>query len=396
MLGGTLSTFWLASTEVGKTFRIAVTATNAFGSRTATSLPTAVVGSASLPKPVSTAPPTISGASQPGSTLSASTGSWSNTPTSYAYQWQRCDSAGGACAAVLGGTLSTFWLASTEVGKTFRVAVTASNSSGSTTATSAATAVVSSSGAIKPANTVAPVISGQAKVGSTLTTSAGSWTGTTPISFAYSWRRCDSAGGACVVISGVTSASYAPTSADLGKTLRSAVSASNSAGSATATSNATAAVVAATTSGPIPGIGIHRLGSAYATASGYNRYSYVVVGRGDATKAAALPGTSLVYHSGTAVSSAFDTGVPYSQAVTNNWLLKTSGGALITARGYPTSYLADVGSTAYRQTWISNVSAYLSSTGADGVYIDDVVGEDRKSTRLNSSHIQKSRMPSSA
>jgi len=153
------------------------------------------------------------------------------------------------------------------------------------------------------------------------------------------------------------------------------VTASNAVGSATATSNASAIVVSPPTSGPLLGIGIHRLGSTYATASGYNRYSYVVVGRGDATNAAALPGTSLVYHSGMAVSSAFDTGVPYSQAVANNWLLKTSGGSFITAWGYPTSYLADVGSTAFQQAWIANVSAYLTSTGVDGTYIDDVVGD---------------------
>jgi hypothetical protein len=76
-----------------------------------------------------------------------------------------------------------------------------------------------------------------------------------------------------------------------------------------------------------------------------------------------------------ASSSAFDTGVPYSQALANGWLLKTSSGAYITARGYPTSYLGDVGSSAYQQAWISNVLSFLGSTGVDGVYIDDVVAD---------------------
>ena len=40
--------------------------------------------------------------------------------------------------------------------------------------------------------------------------------------------------------------------------------------------------------------------------------------------------------------------------------------------------------------------AGLSVRGLDLNSFDDFVGLDRKSTRLNSSHIQKSRMPSSA
>ena len=38
---------------------------------------------------------------------------------------------------------------------------------------------------------------------------------------------------------------------------------------------------------------------------------------------------------------------------------------------------------------------YFPSTDGTAAYVGDVV-KDRKSTRLNSSHIQKSRMPSSA
>jgi len=330
-----------------------------------------VAAGAGAGAPVNTSLPTVSGLARVGSTLVATPGSWAS-PASYttALQWQRCSSP-TTCLPIALATGSTYLVSALDAGMTLRVAVVATNKWASSTAFSLATAIVTS----PPVSTSLPVVSGVAQVGSTLSTTTGSWTGTAPISYAYQWRRCDTAGGACVAIVGATLASYALTSADLGKTVRSAVTASNAVGSATATSNATAIVVSPPTSGPIPGTGIHRLGSTYATASGYNRYSYVVVGRGDATKAAALPGTSLVYHSGMAVSSAFDTGVPYSQAVANNWLLKTSGGAFITAWGYPTSYLADVGSTAFQQAWITNVSAYLTSTGADGTYIDDVVGD---------------------
>lgn len=98
--------------------------------------------------PSSTALPTISGAAgaagpQTGQTLTASTGSWSEGPTSYAYQWERCDSTGANCANVSGATSSTYLVGSADVGYTIRVAVTAANSAGaSAPATSTATAVV--------------------------------------------------------------------------------------------------------------------------------------------------------------------------------------------------------------------------------------------------------------
>jgi len=86
--------------------------------------------------PVNTAPPTIVGNATAGSTLSASTGSWTNAPTSFGYQWQRCPG-GGSCSATP-VISSTYALTSGDVGATIRVSVAASNGSGSASATSAA------------------------------------------------------------------------------------------------------------------------------------------------------------------------------------------------------------------------------------------------------------------
>ena len=95
------------------------------------------------PPPSNTAPPTISGTAQQGSTLSTSNGSWTNSPTSFSYQWQRCDSGGANCNPIAGATNQTYTVAAADVGFTLRAAVTAKNAGGSSApATSAQTAVV--------------------------------------------------------------------------------------------------------------------------------------------------------------------------------------------------------------------------------------------------------------
>ncbi len=103
---------------------------------------------------------------------------------------------------------------------------------------------------VAPSNTGLPVVSGTAEEGLTLSASSGSWSGTAPISFAYQWRRCDSAGGACVDVGGNAS-SYLLAGADVGSRMRVVVTASNGAGSSSATSAATAVVVAQPTSGTL-------------------------------------------------------------------------------------------------------------------------------------------------
>jgi hypothetical protein len=93
-----------------------------------------------------------------------------------------------------------------------------------------------------PVNTGLPALSGTAQVGKTLSTTNGSWSGATPMTFAYQWRRCDAAGSSCVSIPGATSSSYALASADLGRTIRAQVTATNAAGSASASSAQSAVV----------------------------------------------------------------------------------------------------------------------------------------------------------
>ena len=106
-----------------------------------------------------------------------------------------------------------------------------------------------------PKNTVEPKISGTAVKGETLSVSNGTWAGTTPIDYAHQWVRCPSSGGAangsdCAVISGATTTKYVVGTADVGRTLRVRVTASNTEGSATVATNPTAVVKASTSGAP--------------------------------------------------------------------------------------------------------------------------------------------------
>lgn len=211
--------------------------------------------------PTNSGTPTISGTPQENSTLSVSNGTWSGSPTSYAYAWSRCDKFGNSCATISGATANSYKLTSADVGHTIRATVTASNSAGKASATSAPTAVVSSAAA--PTSTAPPTITGKIAVGSTLTASTGTWSGS-PTGYAYRWSRCDENGASCSTISGATGQTYVLKQVDVGTTLRVAVTATNSAGSTEATSVPTGVVpapLAAVSNGCPSGSGTIQVGS---------------------------------------------------------------------------------------------------------------------------------------
>jgi Polysaccharide lyase len=87
--GATASAYVPVAADVGNMLTVSVVATNSGGSSTpATSAATSAVIAASSGVPVDTALPTISGTAQVGQTLTATNGTWANSPTSFTYQWQ--------------------------------------------------------------------------------------------------------------------------------------------------------------------------------------------------------------------------------------------------------------------------------------------------------------------
>jgi Papain family cysteine protease/Ig domain of plant-specific actin-binding protein len=225
----TSSSYQLEGSDVGTSVRVQVTATNAYGYTYAWSAATGTVQSGA---PVNSVAPAVSGSAVRGSVLSASTGTWVNAGPSYAYQWQRSASSSSAWTNIAGASAPTYTPTTADVGNRLRVQVMTANQFGSLTASSAATGTVAAS---PPVNTGPPKLSGAGTLGSTLSATAGTWTGNGN-SYSYQWQR--NAGHGFSAITGATSSTYRITSADQGGPVRVVVTAANPDGTANQVSNA--------------------------------------------------------------------------------------------------------------------------------------------------------------
>jgi hypothetical protein len=194
----------------------------------------------------------LNGSPQMGQVLLRGQGDWTGSaPLSLtSVQWQRCDATGSTCTTV--ATAARYTVQTPDNGYALRIRITVSNALGSSTAVSAMTGVVGgASSTAPPVNLTLPTISGMAQEGQMLGASTGSWSGS-PTGYSYEWRRCDTAGGSCTSPPGLTASTYVVQTADVGSTLRVAVTASNAGGSATSISEATSIVAAAPASTPTP------------------------------------------------------------------------------------------------------------------------------------------------
>ena len=160
-LGGT-STGWTVSSVTGSgagPYVFTLANATAGGAPAGTLIPTLALGAGSDPAgnqsvrligtstpfgvPVNTVAPVVSGTLRGANTLTTTTGTWPQAPTStYAYQWQVSTdgSTGWTSATGDGNATSSYKVAAVDVGRYVRVAVTATNAYGSATGYSSSAA----------------------------------------------------------------------------------------------------------------------------------------------------------------------------------------------------------------------------------------------------------------
>ncbi|MFL6240293.1 MAG: LamG-like jellyroll fold domain-containing protein [Actinomycetes bacterium] len=205
----------------------------------AIAIPAGQAHAATAPK--LTTAPVLSGQPTVGQAMATTAGTWSGSPApTFTYLWQRCV-VGGSCSNISGSAATTYVVVAADKGKQLRSRVIATNSAGSKTAFSARSTAVTAGAA--PANTAAPTVSGTPTDGALLSSTNGTWTGQTPITFTYVWQRC--LNGTCSSISGAKASTYQLAHADVGKTVQLRVTGTNTAGSSNATSASTALIAAA-------------------------------------------------------------------------------------------------------------------------------------------------------
>jgi subtilisin family serine protease len=94
-------------------------------------------------KPAISLIPVVTSFPRQGGLLGASTGAWTGIPSTYTYQWDRCDANGSNCSHIPGASGQTYaLLAPADALATIAVTVTASNSFGSTAAQSSPSGAV--------------------------------------------------------------------------------------------------------------------------------------------------------------------------------------------------------------------------------------------------------------
>ncbi|HKI92023.1 MAG TPA: PIG-L family deacetylase, partial [Gaiellaceae bacterium] len=215
----TATTYIVQPADAGFVLRVRATGRNSAGNA-----PAVYSGmTPAVAAPVNTALPSATGDVVTGSMLVAQPGTWTGWPTpTYDYTWR--SSVDGTTWSSPGVHAREYTVAAGD--RYVRVEVTATNAADSSPVVFSAVMPVT----VAAVNTALPAISGAATVGSTLTASTGAWTGN-PSSYAYEWRRCDAGGASCTPI-GATAASYVVAAADVGATIRVAVTAANAAGSA--------------------------------------------------------------------------------------------------------------------------------------------------------------------
>lgn len=213
IVGQTNLTYTTTMEDQNGYLRIGVTALNTIGGTIKYS---EVFGPIQQPtKPVNTLAPTLSGIAKEGNTLTISQGTWTALPApTFTYKWFRCENE-SLCVEISGATQSTLALTLLEGNRLVKGAVTASNSVGTTSATSQLLAIEGNFRTL-----IKPSIEGNLKVGAELKADPGTWVPTPDAAFNYKWQICENTSlASCADISPIESKILINKS-DLGKRFR--------------------------------------------------------------------------------------------------------------------------------------------------------------------------------
>jgi hypothetical protein len=228
--GATGLSYTITNADIAYYFQVNETLYDATGSlsTTATSAATSYIYS----QPISTSTSIITGSPTIGYGLVANPGVWASYPVATpTFQWQSCTAYDPTtCVNISGQTNNVYSLTTSDTGKYFRAIVTVLNSLGG--AIQYTQIVGPASLAQAPISSSATTIDGTAKVGQTLTSYQGNWTGVPYPTFTRQWQRCSTSTN-CTDISGATGNQYQLLATDEGFYFRAGIIGTNSAGSVT-------------------------------------------------------------------------------------------------------------------------------------------------------------------
>lgn len=224
-----------------------------------------------------------------------------------------------------------------------------------------------------PVNTVAPVISGTQVVGSTLSSTTGTWTGSPAPTYTYQWYR------GAILISGATSSTYTLVQADAGNTsnINCQVTAINTYGSATATSNILAQILDFDANAFITSAAITDNTQKAAT----NKLTIDLKGYGIWTKMKAL----YPFVGGTASTHKFnlkdprDLDAAFRLVFNGGWTHSSTGATPNGTNGYADTKLNDNSIMTLNNAHIS----IYSRTNSDGLFCDIGVTQNVPTTESN-------------
>jgi len=345
----TSSTYTLVDADAENPIRCVVTGTNSAGANSANSNATSNVS------PIAPGAPTIGTATATGTSATVEFTAPVNNGGSTVLSYTATSSPGGLTGTITQAGSGTITVSGLTIDTSYTFTVTATNIIGTGSPSSASNSITAYSA---PSNTVAPVVSGTATVGQTLSTTNGTWLGSAPITYTYQWQRND------INISSATSSTYTLVAADASNPVRCVVTGTNTYGNASANSNATANVAAIVPGAPIIGTATTlslTTASVEFTAPASNGGS-VIQSYTATSSPGNLTGTLNQAGSGTIIVTGLTTGTSYTFTVTATNSIGT--GAASSASNSITTYTVPVNTVSPEITGTQSYESVLScSTG---------------------------------